>query len=339
MQGKATQYISGLVALGVLIAAGWVLREKLGDLEFAQIWARLEMTAWSDIGLSLLCTAAAYLVLTVYDSTAFEYIKRPMRFTRIMYVSFVAYAFSHTIGVGAVSGGSVRYRFYSRWGVSAYDIATVIIFGGMAYVLGIIAVAGLIIIVNAEQLASVLGLPIWPARVVGAAAAMVGSAYLIWSLIGRPSFTLKDRLFRPPSIRIGLKQVGTACLEWGFASAALFLLLPADVEVSYWHFVGVYVIGYVAGMMSQTPGGIGVFEAALLLMLPEEAPKDAVLAAVLAYRALYFLLPFMIALAMMGASEARGAARAARKRRLMSLRRRRLKRSAASDKTGAASES
>ena len=117
--------------LGVLAAAGWVLREKLHDLEFDLLWNRLSSTSLSDIGLSLLCTVAAYTVLTIYDSTAFEYIKRPMRFARIMYVAFVAYAFSHNIGVGAVSGGSVRYRFYSRWGVSTYDIATVIIFGGV----------------------------------------------------------------------------------------------------------------------------------------------------------------------------------------------------------------
>ncbi len=323
MGRKPTKYITGIVALGVLIAAGWVLREKLGNLDGAHIWARLNATAWADIGLSLACTAAAYLVLTVYDSTAFEYIQRPMRFSRIMYVSFVAYAFSHNIGVGAVSGGSVRYRFYSRWGVSAYDIATVIIFGGMAYVLGIIAVAGIIIFVNAEDLGLVSGLPVWSAHVVGVAATMVGSAYLLWSLIGRPSLTVQGRSFQPPSIWIGLKQVVTACLEWGFASAALYLLMPADVGVTYWHFVGIYVIGYVAGMMSQAPGGIGVFEAALLLMLPEAAPKEGVLAAILAYRALYFLLPFVIALAMMSGSEARGAARAARKRKLLRWRRER----------------
>lgn len=323
MRRKPTQYIAGLVALGVLVAAGWVLREKLHDLEFDLLWRRLSGTSLSDIGLSLLCTVAAYTVLTIYDSTAFEYIKRPMRFARIMYVAFVAYAFSHNIGVGAVSGGSVRYRFYSRWGVSTYDIATVIIFGGVAYVLGIVAVAGLIIFVNADGLAAVLGLPVWAAQVVGVAAALVGSGYLIWSLVGRPSFTIQGRRFRPPSIWIGLKQVATACLEWSFASAALYFLLPEEVGVDYWHFVGVYVIGYVAGMMSQAPGGIGVFEAAMLLLLPETAPKEGVIAAILAYRALYFLLPFVVALAMMGGSEARGMARAAKKRRLLRWRRER----------------
>ena len=321
MGRKPTQYITGIVALAVLIAAGWVLREKLGGLKLDDILDRLAATSWTSIGITLACTAAAYLVLTIYDSTAFEYIKRPMRFTRIMYVSFVAYAFSHNIGVGAVSGGSVRYRFYSRWGVSTYDIATVIIFGGMAYVLGIIAVAGLIIVVNAEALSVALDLPVWTSRVIGVTAALVGSAYLIWSMAGKPTITLKGRTFRPPSIKIGLTQVATACLEWGFASAALYFLLPEELGVSYWHFVGIYVIGYVAGMMSQAPGGIGVFEAVLLLLLPETAPTESVLAAILAYRALYFLLPFVIALGMMGASEARGIARAARKTQLLKIRR------------------
>jgi len=321
MKRNPTQYITGLVALAVLVAAGFVLWDKLGDLETDQIWHGLQNTPWSGIGLSLLCTAAAYLVLTVYDSTAFKYIKRPMPFGRIMYVSFVAYAFSHTIGVGAVSGGSVRYRFYSRWGVSVYDIATVIIFGGMAYVLGIVAVAGMIIIANAGDLSVAMGLPAWTARLVGVAAALVGSAYLLWSVIGRPSFSLKGRRFRPPSLKIGLTQIATACLEWGFASATLYFLLPDDIGVTYWHFVGIYVIGYVAGMISQSPGGIGAFEAVLFVLLPESASKESILAAILAYRALYFLLPFVIALAMMSASEARGTARAARRARLLSLRR------------------
>ena len=323
MGRKPTQYLTGLLALGVLIAAGWVLRQKLGGLDYDQLWARLEATQWSSIGISLLCTAGAYLVLTVYDSTAFTYIKRPMRFARIMYVSFVAYAFSHNIGVGAVSGGSVRYRFYSRWGVSNYDIATIIIFGGMAYVLGIIAVAGIIIFINADDLALAMGLPVWGAQTLGIVATIVGSAYLIWSVVGRPSFVLKGRRFRPPSIKIGLTQVASACLEWGFASAALYFLLPQDLGVSYWHFVGIYVIGYVIGMMSQAPGGIGVFEAALLLLLPETAPMEAILAAILAYRALYFLLPFVIALFMMGCSEARGIARATRKSEILKRRRQR----------------
>jgi uncharacterized membrane protein YbhN (UPF0104 family) len=313
MGRKPTQYLTGLVALAVLGAAGWVLSEKLSDLQFDQIMERLHATALADVGLSLLFTVGAYLVLTVYDSTAFAYIKRPMRFMRVMYVSFIAYAFSHTLGFGAVSGGSVRYRFYTRWGVSAYDIATVLIFGGMAYVLGIVAVAGFIVFINADDLARAVDAPIWASHLAGAVAVIVGSSYLIWSIIGKPSFVLKGRRFYPPSLKIGLTQVASACLEWGFASAALYFLLPQGLGVSYWGFIGIYVIGYIAGMMSQAPGGIGVFEAALLLLLPETAPKDAVLAAMLVYRALYFLLPFIIALTMMGCSEARGAARAARK--------------------------
>ena len=151
------------------------------------------------------------------------------------------------------------------------------------------------------------------ARFVGIVATVVGSGYLAWSIAGRPSFKIKDRRFTPPSLAIAITQIGTACLEWGFASAALYFLLPAETQVSYWHFVAIYVIGYVAGMISQAPGGIGVFEAMLLLLLPEATPKDALLAAVLTYRALYFFLPFLIALAMMSGSEVRGFARAARK--------------------------
>ena len=138
-----------------------------------------------------------------------------MRFMRVMYVSFIAYAFSHTLGFGAVSGGSVRYRFYTRWGVSAYDIATVLIFGGMAYVLGIVAVAGFIVFINADDLARAVDAPIWASHLAGAVAVIVGSSYLIWSIIGKPSFVLKGRRFYPPSLKIGLTQVASACSGMG----------------------------------------------------------------------------------------------------------------------------
>src|SRR3546814_20873145 len=94
-------------------------------------------------------------------------------------------------------------------------------------------------------------------------------------------------------------------LEWSFASAALYWLLPLTVGIDFWHFIGIFVIAYLAGMVSNVPGGLGVFESVTLLLLPEHVAPEGVVAAIITYRAIYFVLPLLVAAAMFGAYEPR----------------------------------
>lgn len=300
---RLTHYAGLLVALVVFGAAVWVLAHILEDLSWERLLEQLHALQMPDLIAALACTIAAYLTLTVYDGTAFAYVGRRMPYGRIAYVSFIAYAFSHNLGFPAVTGGSVRYRFYSYWGVPVIQIAAVILFGGAAYLLGLFAVAGVLILVSAEELALAADLPLWAAHALGAAAALSGLAYLFWSLAGRPVIRVKGTVFAPPKLRICLTQLGAALLEWSFASAALYVLLPADADVSYWHFIGIYVIAYVTGIVSQVPGGLGVFEAVVILLLPPEVATETVVAAIIVYRLFYYVLPLIVGAFMMAGSE------------------------------------
>ncbi len=116
---KRFAHIAGiLVGIGVSSAAVWVLWHQAQVLKFDAVLAQFEELSLASIALALACTVGAYLTLTIYDSTAFQYIKRKMRFTRIMLVSFISYSFSHNLGFGALTGNSVRYRFFSQWKVT-----------------------------------------------------------------------------------------------------------------------------------------------------------------------------------------------------------------------------
>lgn len=300
---RIAHYAGLLVALAVFGAAVWVLSHVLQDLSWERLVEQLRALQMPDLIAALACTIAAYLTLTVYDATAFNYVGRRMPYGRIAYVSFIAYAFSHNLGFPAVTGGSVRYRFYSYWGVPVMQIAAVILFGGAAYLLGLFAVAGGLILVSADELALATGLPVWAAHALGGAAALSGFAYLIWSLARRPVIRVKGTVFAPPRLRICLLQLGAALLEWSFASAALYVLLPAGTDVSYWHFIGIYVIAYVTGIISQVPGGLGVFEAVVILLLPPEVTAETVVAAIIVYRLFYYVLPLIVGASMMAGSE------------------------------------
>ena len=132
MTRRLLHYLGILVALGVFVAAVWVLQHTLRDLRWDELMRQFGAIPLSHIALSLLFTALAYLILTVYDTTAFSYIGRHVSYVRVAFVSFLSYAFSHSLGFGGVTGGAVRYRFYTAWGVKAIDVAKGVVFGGAA---------------------------------------------------------------------------------------------------------------------------------------------------------------------------------------------------------------
>lgn len=294
-----------LVALGVFAAAVWVLTHTLRDLKWETLMWQLGQIPLAHVALSLVFTAAAYLILTVYDTTAFAYIGRHVSYLRVAFVSFLSYAFSHSLGFGGVTGGAVRYRYYTSWGVRAIDVAKVVVFGGAAYFLGAFAVAGGLVLVNVRAFATVTGLPDWTMVAFGAACILAGCLYVAWSMARRPSIRLGGIALEPPRLWIPFAQLVVACLEWSFASAALYWLMPAGIGIDYWHFIGVFVIAYLSGMISHVPGGLGVFESVVILLLPKEVPTEAVVAAIITYRAVYFVLPLLIAAVMVAVYELR----------------------------------
>ncbi len=295
MLKRLLHYVGILFGIGVFAAAIYVLAHQLRDLRWEDLWDQLAAIPAYHIVLSLGFTAGAYLILTVYDCTAFAYIGRRISYARVAFVSFLAYSFSHSLGFGSVTGSAVRYRFYSAWGVRALDIGAVIVFGGMAYILGAVAVAGAMMLVNASNFSHVLSLPPEVIHALGAVFVLAGCVYLVWSALGRPTIRVKNTRLPPPRLRLVLAQLAVGCLEWLFASAALYWLFPA-IPVDYWHFFGVFIVAYLAGMVSNVPQGLGVLEAVMIGLLPGgEENRAAVFAAFITYRALYFVLPLLMA--------------------------------------------
>ena len=304
MRKRLWHYLGVLAAFAVFAGAVWALTWQLRDLRWADLGRQLSAIPTWHILAAMLATLAAYLVLAAYDVTAFRYIGRRMAFRRVALVSSISYAFSHNLGFGALTGGAIRYRFYSDWGVSPGDIARVVVYAGLVYYLCAFSVGGLLMLPNAEALADVLDLDAWTIEVVAAVWVLSGALYVLWCLAGGPVMRVGGRLVAPPRIRHGLVQFGVGALEWSFTSAVLYLVLPAEVGIGYWHFVAIYVLAYMAGYISHVPGGLGVFETVLLVLMPASAPTDAVAAGVVTYRAIYFLLPLCVALGLFGLYEA-----------------------------------
>jgi phosphatidylglycerol lysyltransferase len=203
-----------------------------------------------------------------------------------------------------LSGGAVRFRLYSAAGLSATEITTQIGMVGLTFGLGVGFVIGLVMALAPPEAAELLNLPEEFVRLTGLWLLAALLAYGVWGMVRREPLRLRGWQLAVPGPMTTLLQLLFAVVDIACAAAVLYTLLPTEVAVSYPHLLSVYALAVVAGIVSHVPAGLGVFESALLLALPA-APRDALLGAVLAYRALYYLLPLGLAALLAAAQELR----------------------------------
>ncbi|MCG6965836.1 MAG: bifunctional lysylphosphatidylglycerol flippase/synthetase MprF [Chromatiaceae bacterium] len=283
-----------LAALGLFITALWVLHRETAGIRFADVAVNLRSVPWGAVLVALGFTTASYAALTGYDWLALRHIGRPLAYPGVALTSFVATAVGHNLGVAMLSGGAVRYRLYSAAGLSAAEIATVIGLVGLTFGLGVSFVIGVIMLLGMPETTQILRLPQPLVQGVGATLLVMILLYAIWGAVRRTPLQLRGWQLAMPGPGTTALQITFAALDIGFAAAVLYVLLPAQVQVSYPHLLSIYVLAIGAGIISHVPGGLGVFESVLLLALPD-APRDALLGGVLAYRIVYYLLPLGLA--------------------------------------------
>ena len=238
-----------------------------------------------------------------YDNLAFRFIGRRLALRVMLVPSFVAWAVSNTAPASVFTGGGLRYRLYAGLGLTAAEAALVAGFNVLTYLTGLFALAGLLLLL--APLPAGAGLP-WTGvsgRVLGVLLLGADAAYLLATAVRKHPFTILGRQFRLPTIRLALVQLGVSVLDWLLSSTALFVLLVSVAPVPYPGFLGAFLLAQMATLVFPVPGGIGVFEAVLLLLRPGNAPAPSVLAGLLLYRVTYYLLPLMAAGALIAIQE------------------------------------
>lgn len=293
-----------MLACLVFLGSIWVIAQKVQGYEYAAVWAYLQDLPVTYVIFAVGLTASTFIVLTGYDALALRYVDADLSSRRIVFSAFIGYAVSQAIGNPILTGGSVRYRLYSSWGLSTTEVAKSILFAGLSFWLGFFALGGTVLVAQSEALTSAIELPI-PASVLGIAmlAPVVGYVGLTW-IRSRPLTLWGWTLDVPPTWMLPV-QVGIAACDLALASAVLFVLLPPEVGVTLPYLLVSYLIALLAGLVSHVPGGLGVFESIMLLILTPEVPTPALLGGLLAYRGIFHLLPLVLAALAFGAYEVR----------------------------------
>jgi len=297
------RHLTPLVGVALFGAALWLLHHALRGVNYHDVVRALRALPHRQVALAVLTTAAGYLCLTLYDTLACRYAGYSLPYRRTAFASFVGYAFSHTLGVPVLSGGAVRYRLYSAWGLSAADLAIVIAFNGFTFWLGFAGLGGLLFLVHPPAIPAALALPVHSIRGIGAALVALVAAYLVFTALRRTPIVVRGTEVAVPAPRMALAQLAVSTLDWTFAGATLWALLPATPHLSLPTLLGVFLLAQTAGLASHVPGGLGIFETAILLLLaPPLAPRD-VLGSLLAFRAVYYFAPLALAALALGAHE------------------------------------
>lgn len=295
MTAPRLRRIAPLLSLALLAGALWLLHRELAAHHPRDILLAMRALPPRAILGAFGLTAASYAFLSVYDGLGLRYVGQRLGVRRTMFVGFLAYSFSHTLGFSLLTGGSLRYRLYSAWGLSAAEIAQVIAMASAAFWLGVAATAGIALAISPESVVGALGLGSSLARVAGVALLSVPVGYLAIAATRRRPTTIGGWELRPVGLQLALAQLAAGCIDWMLAAAVAYVLLPSTVTVSFLAFLGIFVLAQLVGVASHVPGGVGVFETLIVLLLRGQAPPAALVGSLLAYRVVYYVVPFSAA--------------------------------------------
>jgi len=289
----------GLALFG--LALFW-LHHLLSEYRWQDILGRVEAISTAKVLRAALFTLAGYGCLTLYDALAVRFAGARVPYPRIALISFMGYAIGHNVGLNTLSGGAVRYRAYTALGLGAKQIATIIAFGTVTFLLGAGLLLGLSLLTQAGMSGSALHVHASIAMLAGVALLGAVAAYLWLVCTRHEPLRFRSIVIPVPKPRVAFAQITVACADLLCAASVLYVLLPHQAAISFAAFAGIYLIAIAAGVISNVPGGIGVFETVLLLLL-QSVPKDRLLGALVVYRAIYYFAPFALALALLGAHE------------------------------------
>jgi phosphatidylglycerol lysyltransferase len=291
--------LSALIAAALVALAATALRVLLREVDPADVADAFSALAPWQVGAALALTGLSYAALTFYDLIALHMIGRPMPWRTVAFAAFTSYALSHNLGLSLVTGGSARLRIYGKAGLATPDVARVIAIAGATLWGGLFAVAALAVLIDP----SALPFPLDPSWARAGAAGLLGSAALAIGAGSGRTLRLARWSLPLPTPAQAAAQAGIGFVDLLTASAALFVLLPHASLHSYAPFALAYVLACAAGLVSHVPGGLGVFEAVLAATLP--GPRAELIAALIAYRVLYYLVPLGCAAFLLAAVEAR----------------------------------
>jgi glycosyltransferase 2 family protein len=293
--GKVLKRFAPLVWLSIAAVAVWVLAQRIGEIDFDEVLRDLGAVPMPLVIGALLCSAGVYATVGLYEGIAVRLASGRNLRRQAFRTAVIANPLGRAIGVAMVSGGALRYRMYAPEGLSIRKVGAIILLVAMPYVFGVGWLIDLSLLLHLQEAARAFQLPVAVITVFGVLGLAKDVGWLAFVASRKEPITIRGQSIRLPSLRDALVQIGFGLVQISLMTTILYLFMPAELNMTWPAFVAIYCISFVAGQMSNVPAGLGVLEAALFLMLPH-VPPGKLVGAVIAYRAVYELIPLGVAL-------------------------------------------
>ncbi len=280
--------LSALIPVVMLPLGLWLGHRALEGRGLAEITdAVLGIPALS-LALAFACTAGSYFCLTWFDAIGVRYAGRTLPYPKVALTSFVSLAIGHNVGVAALSSGTMRYRFYSRYGLSGADVAKIVLSCAITVALGLGVLSGIVLIAAPDLGEEVTGLSPLVMRSLGVGALLLAGLYVLACAKVRRRICIRGHSVHLPKAWLALAQVGIGTLNFTFVASALYFLLAGAAP--FFKAIAAYVLGNVSALLAHVPGGLGVLEYVIKLVVG----NGDVVGALIAFRIVYFLVPLLI---------------------------------------------
>lgn len=290
------KYFWAGVGVAAVVFSIWLLYKELRGLSLDELWDSLVAISARDWLLSIVATLVAYTALAGYDHLALLHLRRRVGWLYMTIASFTTYALSHNIGASVVSGSVVRYRAYTAKGLSGAEIGVLVAFCSFTFALGTIMLTGLVLVLEPELTERFVDvLPVSASSATGFFLLFLVLLYVLGSALRLRPLKIGKFAIHYPRLSVVGPQILIAPLELIGAAGIIYFALPEAGNPGFIIVLGIFLISFSAALLSHAPGGLGVLELVFITGLSDMDPAD-VLAALVVFRLLYLIVPFVMAL-------------------------------------------
>jgi phosphatidylglycerol lysyltransferase len=290
---KILNKLSQIIGVCLFVLALVIIHYKLKHYRLHDIITQIKQFPPLSILLAFVFTILDYLVLTLYDALGLRYIKHPIKYSKLAFASFVSYVFSHNLTI--LGGSTARYRIYSALGVSTFKVARLIIFCYITFWLGLFLLTGMVFLTIPQNIPKILYIPFNTTRPAGVVFVGLVVTYILFVSLRKKPFQFRSWEIDLPSLPISLGQIVISSADWLLACSVFYSLLPAETPITFPQFLAIFMLAQLIGLFSYVPGGLGVFDSIILLLLSPYTKSPTIIGCLLLYRLIYYILPFMAA--------------------------------------------
>lgn len=295
---RLTQKVAHLLPVLLFACALYIVHNELKVNNLSDILASLQITPMRIVFAAFALTVINYLVLAGYDWLSLRFTGHTqIPIPKMIAAALLSYAISNNTGHAWAAGGSIRYRFYSKWGVPGWDIVKISLFQTITYLLGALSLGLVGSLLLPHYLSNTVQEPQairWVSLICAAALLVYWGAVFFW----RKPILIKGFELFLPSPGMAFWQTLVSSIDVVLSSLVLWVLLLGKVDIGFGAFLVVFVVAQVMGVISQVPGGIGVFESAFLWLMSDIDVTEqhlVLIGALLLYRVIYYFVPLLLA--------------------------------------------